>query len=70
MLESGVSANSQEIMLTRPRAEKHTEGGKEYPGSSALRVACESGKVAIIRLLVEHGAPVNPRADSEPYPMM
>jgi len=70
ILESGVSANSHEIMLTRPRAEKRSEGGKEYPGSSALRVACESGKVAIIRLLVEHGAPVNPRTSSESSPIM
>src|ERR1051326_4528452 len=39
MLDSGVSANFHEIMLTRPRAEKHTEGGKEYPGKSAMMVA-------------------------------
>src|SRR5262249_9719866 len=47
MLDSGVSANSHEIMLTRPRVEKHTEGGKEYPGRSAIVIACESGNVAI-----------------------
>gem|GEM_PF-1690774 len=70
MLDSGVSANSHEIMLTRPRAEKHTEGGKEYPGSSAIMIACESGNVVIMGLLIQHGAPINPGASSEPSPIM
>jgi hypothetical protein len=70
MLHHGVSANSHEIMLTRPRTEKHAEGGKEYPGSSAILVACESGNVAIIELLIKHGAPVNPPTDSERFPIM
>jgi len=70
MLESGVSANSHEIMLTRPNVATHSEGGKEYPGASAIMVACESGNVTVLRLLVEHGAPVNPRTPSEDSPIM
>ena len=70
MLDRGVSAHSHEIMLTRPRAETHTEGGKEYPGSSAIMIACESGNVAILGLLVKHGAPVNPPTTSGSSPIM
>jgi len=69
MLESGVSANFHEILLTRPRAENHTEGNKEYPVGNALMVACESGNVAIIGLLIQHGAPVNPRTSSDNSPI-
>jgi ankyrin repeat protein len=70
LLEGGADPNVREILLTKPSLADRDEGGKQYPGDTALGIAIEKKNVQLVKLLLDFKADVNRPGVAECPPLM
>jgi ankyrin repeat protein len=70
LLDGGADPNSREVLVSKPSLADRREGGKPYPGDTALMIAVEMGNADLATLLLDRGADVNGTGEAAFTPLI